>query len=275
MPNLAVQVNYTYSRTTNHPYTPFIGLTAADYTLGTPLTGTLPDGSSFNVPIYIPDQAKVVAVGGGRLLTNWPDYYTYFNGLEMAVNKRMSDRWMMRLGLAFNNPREHYGQSPPVTDNGQPTRSDTFPLISGGQWAPRSSGSGSGDVFVNQRWNFNLNGAYQLPWDLEVAGNLFGKQGTPLPIYRNTSLGRDGTVRVLVTPELDTFRFDNLWDVDLRISKNVKMARGSFQIIGDIFNLLNANTEITRERNLDATNFRALASNLSPRVLRLGARLSF
>jgi len=275
MPNLAVQVNYTYSRTTNHSYTPFIGLTAGDYTLGTPLTGTLPDGSSFNVPIYIPDQGKVVAVGGGRLLTNWPDYYTYFNGLEMAVNKRMSNRWMMRLGLAFNNPREHYGQSPPVTDNGQPTRSDTFPLISGGQWAPRSSGSGSGDVFVNQRWNFNLNGAYQLPWDLEVAGNLFGKQGTPLPIFRNTSLGRDGTVRVLVTPELDTFRFDNLWNVDLRISKNVKLARGSFQIIGDIFNVLNGNTEITRERNLDATNFRALASNLSPRVLRLGARLSF
>ena len=73
---------------------------------GAPLVGTLPDGSAFNIPTYIPDADKVAAVGGGRLLTNWPDYYTYFNGMEFAVNKRMSDRWMMRLGAAFNNPTE-------------------------------------------------------------------------------------------------------------------------------------------------------------------------
>ena len=275
MPNLAVQVNYTYGRTTDHPYTPFIGLTAADYTLGTPLVGTLPDGTAFNVPTYIPNADKVAAVGGGRLLTNWPDYYTYFHGIEFSVNKRMSDRWMMRLGAAFSKPAEHYGQDPPVTDNGQPTRSDTFPLISGGQYAPRSAGSGSGDVFVNQRWNFNLNGAYQLPWGMEAAGNLFAKQGTPFPIFRNASLGRDGTVRTLVTPELDSTRFDNLWNLDLRLSKDFRFGRGSFQIIADLFNVLNANTEITRERNIDATNFQFLSSNLSPRVLRFGARLNF
>jgi carboxypeptidase family protein/TonB-dependent receptor-like protein len=275
MPNLAVQVNYTYGRTTNHLYTPFVGLTSADYTPGAPLVGTLPDGSAFNIPTYIPDANKVAAVGGGRILTNWPEYYTYFNGIEFAINKRLSNRWMMRLGAAFNNPREHYGQDPPVTDNGQLTRSDTFPLISGGQLAPRSAGSGSGDVFVNQRWNFNLNGVYQFGWGFEAAGNLFGKQGTPYPIYRNASLGRDGTVRTLVSPELDSERFDNLWNLDLRLSKDFRISRGSFQLIADLFNVFNANTEITRERNLGATNFGFLASNLSPRVLRFGARVNF
>ena len=128
---------------------------------------------------------------------------------------------------------------------------------------------------MNQRWNFNLNGAYQLPWDMQAAGNLFAKQGTPFPIFRNASLGRDGTVRTLVSPELDSTRFDNLWNLDLRFSKDFRFGRGSFQIIADLFNVLNANTEITRERNIDATNFQFLSSNLSPRVLRFGARLNF
>ena len=130
------------------------------------------------------------------------------------------------------------------------------------------------DVFVNQKWNFNLNGAYQLPWEMEVAGNLFAKQGTPYPYFINQALGREGTVRILVTPELDAVRFDNLWNLDLRWAKNARLAgRGTFQFTVDLFNVLNSNTEITRERNAESPNFRVLGSNLSPRILRFGVRL--
>jgi len=277
LPNLGLQVNYSWNRTTNHlGYTPFIGLTAADFTLGTPLTGTLPDGTAYNVPIYIPDANKVAAVGGGRLYTNYPDYVTKFNGIEFAVNKRMSNRWMMRLGAAYSNPTEDYNGNPPLDELGNPTSIDTTPLKSGGQYAPRSGGSGSGDVFINQKWNFNVNGAYQIGWNMEVAGNLFGKQGTPFPVYRNATLGRDGSRRVLISPELDTFRFDNLWDLDLRWSWNPKFSsHGNLQFITDLFNVFNSATEINRVRNAGATNFQALTSNLSPRILRFGVRFGF
>ena len=130
---------------------------------GAPLTGTLPDGTAYNVPTYIPDANKVAAVGGGRLYTNYPDYVTKFNGIELAVNKRMSNRWMMRLGAAYSNPTEDYDANPPINEIGNPTSIDTTPVKSGGAFAPRSGGSGSGDVFINQKWNFNVNGAYQLP----------------------------------------------------------------------------------------------------------------
>ena len=164
----------------------------------------------------------------------------------------------------------------PVSQNGSPTRSDTFPLINGGQLAPRSAGSGSGDVFITQRWNFNVNGAYQMPWGVEFAGNLFGKQGTPYPYFRNSALGREGTVRILLNPTLDDNRFATLWNLDLRAAKNVKFgSRGSVQVIADLFNVMNGATEITRERNAAATTFRVLGSNLSPRILRFGARLNF
>jgi hypothetical protein len=214
-------------------------------------------------------------VGGGRFLTNFDGYKTTFNGIEVAMNKRMSNRWMARLAFAYNNPQEHYDMDVPVTETGSPTRSDTFPLIDGGTWAPRSGGSGSGDVFINQRWNFNVNGAYQLPWDVEVAGNLFGKQGTPYPYFRNVNLGREGNVRVLLNDELDSIRFETLWNLDLRAAKNFRFGRGSLQFIADVFNVLNSNTEITRERNAAATTFRVLGSNLSPRIARFGVRVNF
>jgi hypothetical protein len=276
MPDLGMSVNYTQTRVTNHPMFPFIGLTTADWAPTTPLVGTTPDGLAYNIPQFIPDATKVAANGGGRFLTNFDDYATTFQGVELSLTKRMSNRWMARVAGAWNNPQEHYDMAVPVNENGNPTKSDTFPLIDGGQWAPRSAGSGSGDVFINQRWNFNLNGAYQAAWGIELAGNLFGKQGTPYPYFRNNALGREGTVRILLTPELDTNRFETLWNLDLRASKTVKFGtRGSVQLIADLFNVMNDNTEITRERNAAATTFRYLGSNLSPRILRFGARLNF
>jgi hypothetical protein len=276
IPDLALQVNYTYGRVTNHPMFPFIGVTTADWEPIAPLVGTTSDGISYNIPLFQPNAAIVAANGGGRFLTNFDGYSTTFNGVEVAINKRLSNRWQMRLAAAYNNPQEHYEDGMvPVSENGSPTRSDIFPLTNGGQWTQRSAGSGSGDVFVNQRWNFNVNGVYQLPLDIEVAGNLFGKQGTPYPYYINSSLGREGTTRILVTETVDAIRFDNLWNLDLRAAKNFRFGRGSVQVIADVFNVMNSNTEITRERNAGSTNFRVLGSNLSPRIARFGVRVNF
>ena len=111
---------------------------------------------------------------------------------------------------------------------------------------------------------------------MELAANLFGKQGTPYPYFRNAALGRQGTVRVLLNENLDSIRFDTLWNFDLRWSKNFKFgSRASMQFIADLFNVMNANTEITRERNAGSTNFGVLGSNLSPRILRFGLRANF
>ena len=226
LPNLAMQVNYTYGRVTNHPMFPFIGVATSDWQSIAPLTGTLPDGTAYNVPLFQPNPTIVAANGGGRILTNFDGYFTKFNGIELSINKRMSNRWQMRLATAYNNPTEGYDDIVPVSENGNPTRSDIFPLVEGGQLAPRSAGSGSGDVFVNQRWSFNVNGAYQLPYNMEVAGNLFGKQGTPYPCSTATPRWAVKARRAsCLTDELDAQRFDNLWNLDLRWAWNAKFAR--------------------------------------------------
>jgi hypothetical protein len=283
LPNLGVSVTYTYRKFTRFISFPRVGMTPADFAAGAALTGTLPDGTAYSVPTFIPNAAKVAAGGNGRLQTNDPNYSQSFNGIEFSATKRLANKWMARIAAAWNNHQEFYTGTPAVSNfqnfgglaAGNPTALDTDPLISGGQVAPRSSGSGSGDIFINAKWALNANALYQLPWDLDIAASVFGRQGTPFPLFVNAALGQDGTQRVLVTPNVDYLRFKDLWDVDFRLQKNLKFGRGNAVISLDLFNVFNSNTELNRQRNLKATNFNLLTDNLSPRILRLGLRLGF
>jgi hypothetical protein len=275
-PDLAVQFAYSYGRGVDEWFEPWIGLTAGDYAPGAQVTGTLPGGGNYSIPIFIPDAARIAANGNGKFLTNWDGYYTTFHGLEGSIIKRLSNRWMMRLGVAYNNPRAFHDQNPPINYLGNPTRRDTEALVQGGQVAPRSAGSGGGDVFINGKWQLNVNGVYQLPYDIEVAGNLFGRHGTAFPFFRAVALGRDGSNRVLVTPEVDTFRLDNVWNLDLRLAKVFKAGnRVNFQLVADLFNVFNSNFALTRERNIASPNFNRLNQTLSPRIIRFGVRFGF
>lgn len=272
MPNLAIGVNYTYSQTTNWRATPWFGLGPDDFTVASTVTGTLQDGSAFSVPVYAPIASLVAANGNSRIQTNWDGYQTKYHGLEAQLTKRMSDRWMARFSAAYNNATEEYGE---VNSLGNPTSLDTDTMKNGSQYAPRSAGSGQGDLFINAKWQVNLNGVYQLPWEAEVAGNLFGRQGNPYPIFRQASLGLDGSNRVLVSPDLDTFRFDNTWNLDLRFAKRFSTQHVGARLEFDLFNVMNSNVELQRERNAASPNFQRLNQILSPRILRIGVRLNF
>lgn len=282
-PNLALSVNYSFTRTDDYEYTPRLNAATGGplgpefYEPIAPLAGTLPSsvgGDSFNVPLYRPNAAAVSAAGFGRLLTNYDGFYSQFNGLEMQLTKRMSDRWMARVSGSWNNPREHYDMAVPVNYLGNPTRRDTEPLISGGLFAPRSAGSGAGDVFMSGRWSFNANAAYQLGGGFEVAANVFGRDGTPMPLQRTTSMGSDTQQRVLVSPELDTVALDSLWNLDLRVAKSFT-GRMNAQVYADLFNVFNENVILNRIRNVGSTAFFNPTQNLSPRIIRFGVRVGF
>ena len=279
--NLAVSVNYTYTRTTSllgnatFSVTPRVGVTLADYAAGPVLTGTLPDGSSYSVPTYIADRAKVTAGGSGFLLTNWDGYYADYHGLEVSAVKRLSNRWMGRVGVSLNNAREHYAPEAMYDTNGNPTRTITEPLVDGGQFAPQSSGNAAGNVYINARWQFNANGLYQAPFGIDVSANVFGRQGYPFPLFRTQALGADTGLSVLVTPTIDTFRYDNVWDTDVRVARTFKLRAINLRVIGDLFNVMNANTVLVRNNNVLSTAFNTIGQNLSPRILRAGLTVGF
>ncbi len=277
--NLAVQVNYSWTRTHNYMgsgvYNPWVGLTAGDYAPGAVLTGTLPNGQAFSVQTFNPSSARIAANGNSRILANWDGYSSRYNGIEASLVKRLSNRWMARVGGSYNLSNEYYDQNPPQNNFGNPTPTDTEPLRDGGPFVVRSAASGAGDYFIHAKWQISANGLYVLPYDIELGASLFGRQGYPFPVYKQVSLGTDGSRRILVSPELDTIRLDNLWNLDLRGARTFRFGSTSIEAIADLFNVFNANTALVLNRNIDSPTFQQITTNLSPRILRLGVRIAF
>src|SRR5262249_42520140 len=206
-----------------------------------------------------------------------------YDGLELTLNKRLSNKWMARAAFSWMNWTEHYDgpgsiQNPTATDYYIQGVNSGFagPRVDGGQYAPRSAGSGKGDIFYGPKWQFIANALYQLPAGFEVAGALFGRQGYPRPIFLRLDAGGDGSIRVIATPDLDTVRYGDLWNLDLRLSKNFAVAgRKGLVLTADLFNALNNATELNRNRQATPASFTRLDEVLSPRVLRFGVRFTF
>src|SRR5437867_290918 len=220
-PNLVLQVNYSYSRTSrlfstpNNANTGTIALTPrlgvrpgpnGDYLPGSGFSGSFPNGQPYNVPTFIPDPAKVGAGGNGFLIQNIPVYYTDYHGLVLGLIKRLSNKFMTHTGFAWNNAQEHFSSKDGIYDTyGNPTPTDTEPLISGGQFVRRTGGSGAGNIYVNAKWQFNASGLYQAPYGIELSANVFGREGYPFPLYRQgtvPTLGADSSLTVLVSPAM-------------------------------------------------------------------------
>jgi hypothetical protein len=275
MPNLGFNVSYTYHSSYDIPkWNPRVGLTSADYTAG-PLT----TAAGYSAQVFSPNPAKVDASNGARILSNRPDYHTTYNGIELSLNKRLANKWFSRVAFSWNNYVEHL-DGPGAIQN--PSRSDTTggtfsgPQVDGGQYAPRSGGSGKGDIFYNAKWQINASGLYQLAKGFEVGANLFGRQGYASPRILRLSAGGDGAIRVLATPEVDDFRYPNLWDLDLRVANNAKITgRLALALAVDVFNVMNANTELARGRQANASSFLVLNEILAPRILRFTAGIKF
>src|SRR6266571_174671 len=293
-PNLVVQINYSYSRTSQlfgtptnatgtSAITPRLGVRPGangDYLPGSGFSGSFPNGQPYNVPTFIPDPAKVAAGGNGFLTQNIPGYYTDYHGIELGLIKRLFNKFMTHAGFAWNNAQENFSSKDGMYDTyGNPTPTDTEPLRRGGQFVRRSGGSGAGTIYVNAKWQFNASGLYQAPYGIELSANVFGRQGYPYPLYRQgtvATLGADSSLKVLVSPAMDYLRYPNLWNTDFRASRQFKIAETvTIRGIVDVFNVFNANTALVRNNNIGATTFNALAQNLSPRIARVGLVIGF
>ena len=66
-----------------------------------------------------------------------------------------------------------------------------------------------------------------------------------------------------------------MWDTDLRVARTFKLRAVSCASIGDVFNVINANTVLVRNNNVLSTAFNTIAQNLSPRIFRLGLVVNF
>ncbi len=204
--------------------------------------------------------------------TNRPDYWRGYNGVELTARKRMSNRWLMNASFAYNDAPEHYDSPASYQD---PTDIEAF---NGGQYAPESTSSGIGNVFVNARWIFRLTGAYQLPIvDMNVAAFYNARDGYPfIREVRTPNRPFGGGSTDVNLEKVGDERLPTFQTIDFRIDKPFTFFK-QLRVIAsmDIFNLLNGNTELSIRGLQNASNANQISSLLAPRVLRFGVRATW
>jgi hypothetical protein len=279
MPDLALRANYIYKRFTNTfwtewPYSgsggraglagiqyPLVGLTRDNFV---PVT-TDYNGQTLTYYELAPGSSK-----SGDLYTNRPDYHQRFQGFEVGISKRLSNRWMLNASYTFGDQREYFDAPDALQD---PTNGG---IRDGGQIANYSAGSGKNRFFLNSRWVFKLDGLVQLPGEVNLGGSLNGRQGYPfIETFRtDTRAGGIGRTEIMLS-DVGSTRLDNLWVANFRVEKAFTIGSTRASAMLDIFNLANSGTILKREQrqNLDTAN--NIQDLLSPRVFRIGVRFRF
>ncbi|HEX7137908.1 MAG TPA: TonB-dependent receptor, partial [Vicinamibacterales bacterium] len=220
---------------------------SSDYTLApNPIIATLPNGQTVTQSYYILKSG--IPAAKYNVIRNTPDYYQTYKGLELTATKRMSNRWMLRGNLTLQNWQQHVGAGAIVDPS--ITRSSTgCSICNGSQVLVQSTGSGGkSSVYINAKWESSLTGTYQIPVIETALGfNLSSRQGYAIPYIASVRFtDGEGTKSILLENATDTFRNDNVTQLDLRLAKDLHLSRFGLTLSVDAFNVMNANTILQR-----------------------------
>jgi len=294
LPDLVVGATYTYRNRKDLIFSPYNGLTAADFVQVSPgVVGVDFHGNTIGTtgPIYGLANPLPETFDFGRTLQNRPDYNTTYNGAELQMTKRLSHRWMAHASFTYTDWKQH-------VDNTANACIDPTNLVDVyGRYNTDGTSCGDGDiayfggasnsgafgfVYINSRWQLNVNGLYQLPWNFNIAANFYGRQGYPIPYFVtfNANDGLGG--KQVAVGRADDHRNENVYQLDLRVNKNIPLFanQANVDLSLDLFNALNTSTILQVRTNATPNaSGTSTASRIfevqSPRILRFGARVSF
>jgi hypothetical protein len=249
-----------------------------DY-VSSPLTGTLPDGTTYSKQAWT--LRPGVTTRGGQWLENGDREREYL-GISATFNKRLANQWMLRGNVTWNdwewNVPESEREYPQQFFGGGNQDGDRVLTCSG-------TGSGAkGNVCISSSWSYSVSGMYQVApdraWGFNVAAALNGREGYAFPYFRRFADGNlpnncSGGFCTNITDRPDDYKGDDVHTVDLRLEKEFKFDRVGLTVGADVFNVLNDNTVLQRELRLNQGRGDFLYETLSPRIFRLGARVTF
>ena len=285
MQDFAISATYTHRTLNNIQYAIPRGANANTWALAGNATGqAVADNGfvlDFNEPVYglTLDQTPV-----GFLYLNRPGAKQHFNGVEFSAVKRLSHNWMMRGSFGYQKNVWSLNEEAIAI---QPNNLWNL----GGQNIDGGLATGASNrdfVQIGANWQFNVTGMYQFPLGINLSANLFGRQGFPNPYYVRIDRGFDITdtrPRIMIN-QVDTVRYENVYQLDFRLEKAFNIGPVTFTPVVELFNALNNNAILQRYEQvgtydlngegLDQSSFfNRIEEVQSPRIVRMGARISF
>jgi hypothetical protein len=283
--DFAISASYTWRKYTNFSWYHLKGVDGTKYTQ----TDTYACSAAqvkvvgpCSVPIYTIN-AGAAPDDGGKIFETRPGYHQRYWGLEFAATKRMSHNWMARAAWSTSDHREYMDSLASVQDPtpfaaNNASFSDLGPNISGGYVSTQTAGSGKSGIFmVLPKYQFILNGAYQMKWGITTGLNYLFRQGYSAPYFTSAqgTGAKAGTTGLLLVGGVEQYRLPSMHSLDARLGKQFKVNRATVNFDLDAFNLLNLATTLGREYDLGLSTGNNVLEILNPRVFRLGVRIGF
>lgn len=150
-----------------------------------------------------------------------------YHGLDLTLNKRLSNRWSLMAGATFGK----------ATTGGQ----------IGNRNDPNLTSYFDSDVLVegDRPWSYRLSGVYQLPRDIFFSGTLQAQAGAPerttVLVTNQTLTLSQGNQAILIAP-VGAERYPNLVQLDFNIRKQFSVGKWRVSPRLEVFNATNQST---------------------------------
>ncbi|MEO5763590.1 MAG: hypothetical protein ABIR28_14910, partial [Vicinamibacteria bacterium] len=218
-----------------------------------------------------------------NLVFNNPGNTADYKSVEFALNKRFSHRWGM-VASVINTWTSEFGTSYFGTGNGNNIAGGSlFGGLANNSGIPITP-NGLQDKSEFSTWNFKISGTFEPGYGIRLTPVFKSQQG--YPYARVFAANAGGISQNFITESITAHRLETVKQFDIRADKRFKLTnRLSLNVLVDVFNVLNANTEL----NIRATTGTLTISEtgsvipqlgtpttiLPPRIARLSARLSW
>lgn len=212
--------------------------------------------------------APAAQVAQDRVFTNPTDpaYNSDFHTVEVALNRRFRDRWMLLTSFGYTWTAQFSSVSEDTTNALEAAR-----MGRNYYWIPNQRRFGRENISA---WNYKLIGRYVFPWDIGVSGSYKLQSGNNWGRYLSVSLPNAGSQNVRAEP-VDSQRAPNVGILDIRLDKSFKVGKyAKVSAMLDVFNATNSSV-VTNFRMVTGSRYQEVIALLDPRIIRIGARIEF
>jgi len=191
------------------------------------------------------------------LWDNFSELDTIYKGVDLRINKRLSNRWMLTGSASLG---QNEGDTFPTSDLNNPN----FQFRTGA-------------VGMDLPWVLKASGIYEAPYGVMVAGNLQSYAGSPesttVQVSSNTVALTQVNQSIQIEPR-GTTRTPSLTLVDMSFRKVFRRAERSFEPVFEVHNLMNVATVQSRNSVLGPAY--GQAANISRgRMLKFAMNVKF
>ena len=221
-------------------------------------------GESYSGTVYHWNKPGAYTDYYARERTNYHDYYVKYQGVDIVLTKRYSNKWMASAALTLGRASRHWpkGLEGEMVDY------------------PEDQGLKDGGIYGDSiPWMLKLTGSYEFPYGIRFGAFVNTRKGFPENDTFPASKWTGSTYR---TRYIDCYKpgeryNDTYFCMDLRFEKTFDLGPGRLHGIVDLFNLTNSVPVLRSYYNVNRSyyNEARFPYTLGARAIRFAARYSF